>query len=320
MVYCVRSFVPMLANAARARIGPACSAALGTSTMTPAVIRPCAWQLATNFSVSATVATIGAMTHTSALSAAAACAIAVSWSSSTSGLRVEVRSPRTPSAGFGSSPKVRNGSGLSAPASSVRTTTFLPLNAARTCRYCATCSAMVGAVVWSRKQNSVRNSPTPSAPASAAACAPAGAPMLASSATLCPSLVRPAPSNVRTRAASSAARAICSAVGSIVTDPAVPSTSTSAPALSAVAPVAPTTAGMPSERAMIAVCDVGPPSLVMIATTCAGSSVAVSTGARSVASSTNGCPGFGTPGAGRSVRTATMRLRTSATSPVRSAM
>ena len=103
MTYWVRSLVPILANAVRARIGPASSAALGTSTMTPAVVSRCTWQRSTKSSVSATVDTIGAVTHTSAVSAAAACATALSWSSSTPGLRQDVRGLRTPSAGLGSS-------------------------------------------------------------------------------------------------------------------------------------------------------------------------------------------------------------------------
>src|SRR5690606_27146158 len=144
IVYWVRSLVPMEAEAARARIGPDISAAAGTSTMTPAVSNPCLAHAATNSSVSSTVAIIGAITHTSALSAAAASAIAASWLSRIFGLRQEVRRPRTPSAGLGSAVSVRNGIGLSAPASRVRTTTFLPGKAASTLRYSLTCSAMLG--------------------------------------------------------------------------------------------------------------------------------------------------------------------------------
>ena len=93
MAYWVRSLVPMEAKCARARIGPASRAALGTSTITPAVPRPWRVQAATKSSASATVATIGAMTHTSACSASAAAAIAWSWWSSTSGARRAVRRP-----------------------------------------------------------------------------------------------------------------------------------------------------------------------------------------------------------------------------------
>ena len=67
----------MLANAACARIGPASSAALGTSIITPATRSPWAAHAATNCSASSTVETIGAITQTSAVSAAAARAIAV---------------------------------------------------------------------------------------------------------------------------------------------------------------------------------------------------------------------------------------------------
>src|SRR5665647_1226981 len=82
-VYCVRSLVPMEANAARARMGPALRAAEGTSTMTPAVGRPASRARPTNSSASATVETMGAITHTSAVCAVAARAIAVSWRTST---------------------------------------------------------------------------------------------------------------------------------------------------------------------------------------------------------------------------------------------
>ncbi len=134
IVYCVRSFVPMLANAALASTQRAPRAAAGTSIITPAVARPWSAHSATNDSASSGVAIIGAMTHTSADSASAARATAVSWRSSTSGWRRAVRRPRTPSAGFGSASGVTNGSGLSAPASSVRTTTLRPANAASTSR------------------------------------------------------------------------------------------------------------------------------------------------------------------------------------------
>ena len=82
----------------------------------------------------------------------------------------------------------------------------------------------------------------------------------------------------------------------------------------------PTIAGMPSARARIAVWEVGPPSEVMKAMTFSGSSSAVSAGARSAATSTKGSGRRGIPGIGDSVRTATMRSRTSWMSRVRSAM
>ena len=49
-------------------------------------------------------------------------------------------------------------------------------------------------------------------------------------------------------------------------------------------------------------CDVGPPSVVTSASTLSRSSSAVSAGARSFATSTNGCPGSGTPGAGHAAQ------------------
>ena len=67
-------------------------------------------------------------------------------------------------------------------------------------------------------------------------------------------------------------------------------------------------------------CDWGPPSEVTRASTRAGSRVAVSAGARSMAVSTNGSSTSGMPGACSPRSSATMRARTSRTSVARSAM
>ena len=100
------------------------SAAAGTSTMTPGVLRPCSRTLAENHSASLASAIIGAITHTSDELRSAAREMACSWRSKIPDSSNATGTPRTPSAGLGSSPWSRKASGLSAPASSVRTTTF----------------------------------------------------------------------------------------------------------------------------------------------------------------------------------------------------
>jgi hypothetical protein len=107
-------------------------AVAGTSTITPPLGSPCPRTCSAKAAASALVETIGAITHTSAWLFWAAWATAVSCSSSSSGCRREVRSPRTPRAGLGSSGTVTNSSGLSAPASRVRTTTLRPAKASKT--------------------------------------------------------------------------------------------------------------------------------------------------------------------------------------------
>ena len=77
------------------------------------------------------------------------------------------------------------------------------------------------------------------------------------------------------------------------------STTTVSPSARLAASAAPTTATIDFSRARIAVCEVGPPSDVTSPSTWSRSSMAVSAGARSRATSTNGCPGFGTPGGGQ---------------------
>ncbi len=72
--------------------------------------------------------------------------------------------PRRPRNGLSSGAWRRNGSGLSAPASSVRTITRRPSSASAISRSTATCSSSLGGVSRSRNRNSVRSSPTPSAP------------------------------------------------------------------------------------------------------------------------------------------------------------
>ncbi len=82
----------------------------------------------------------------------------------------------------------------------------------------------------------------------------------------------------------------------------------------------PTTHGMPSWRAMMAVWLVVPPRRIAMATMRAGSRPAVSAGARSSANSTDGSSGSGTPGSGTPSTSATTRSRTSCRSVTRSAI
>ena len=85
-------------------------------------------------------------------------------------------------------------------------------------------------------------------------------------------------------------------------------------------PAAPTTHGMPSWRAMIAVWLVAPPRSVTSAVTRAGSRPEVSLGARSSATRIDGSLGVGTPGAGSPTRCATTRRSMSRRSVTRSAI
>ncbi len=104
----------------------ACSAAAGTSTITPTWRSPRARARSAKPAASATVLTMGAITQVSAPLARPASAMASSWTSRISGWILLVRSPRTPRAGLDSAGRRRNGRGLSEPASRVRITTRLP--------------------------------------------------------------------------------------------------------------------------------------------------------------------------------------------------
>ena len=74
--------------------------------MTPALGSPFSRTRRANHAASSTVATIGAMTRTSAPVSLAAIASASSWASSSSGRSADSRSPRRPRAGFSSGPEV----------------------------------------------------------------------------------------------------------------------------------------------------------------------------------------------------------------------
>ncbi len=127
LVLYAQNYKPMLKNAASRARCRARSAAAGTSIMIPARSIPASAARAVNHSASSASVTIGAITLSSAGAPRAATASAASWEESISGCRCIMRSPRSPSAGLGSSPGGgRNASGLSAPASRVRTTTLAP--------------------------------------------------------------------------------------------------------------------------------------------------------------------------------------------------
>ena len=148
--------------------------------------------------------------------------------------------------------------------------------------------------------------------------------MLARIRTGLPSEVVPGPAHVASasRCSRSAAtlRSASPLSGSSSTTPVVPSTRTFVPAAMSSAPVVPTTQGMPSCRAMIAVWLVGPPRSVTSASTSRGSRPAVSAGARSAATSTHGWSGTGTPGSGSPTIRATIRRSMSRRSVTRSAI
>ncbi len=125
---------------------------------------------------------------------------------------------------------------------------------------------------------------------------------MASSGTGCPSLVIPlpvtAPAAVAREATARRTRSTSLLDGSSRTTPEAPSTRAMVPSAIEAAPGQPTTAGIPRDRARIAVWLVGPPCSVTMASTWAGSSRAVSAGARSRATRTNGSSETGMPGIG----------------------
>ena len=139
-----------------------------------------------------------------------------------------------------------------------------------------------------------------------------------------PSAVRPGPAHAAEAARSSASEATSAAATDssmpVDTVPAVPSTSSGVPATRVRASAVPTTHGMPSWRAMMAVWLVGPPRSVTRARMTSGSSPAVSEGARSSATRTQGVFGIWTPGSGSPTTWATIRRSMSRRSVARSAI
>ena len=146
-------------------------------------------------------------------------------------------------------------------------------------------------------RNSERNRPTPSPPSSMTRTASPGVPMLPSMMMRRPSLVSPG----RSRNAASIARrsssfaffsanfTSVSSSGCAISSPAAPSISSSMPSSigSSFSP-APTTAGMPIERAMMAEWLVRPPIFVIKPTTGLPPIFAVSDGVRSFATTMHG--------------------------------
>ena len=127
--------MPIERNSTCSRKAGARSATEGTSTMTPGVM-PRSRHSCAKRAASGIVAIIGAMTHgwvsASCSRAWPAAATASSWRVSMPRSRSPIRTPRTPSAGFSSCSMFANFSGLSEPASRVRSTTFWPAKAAKT--------------------------------------------------------------------------------------------------------------------------------------------------------------------------------------------
>ncbi len=206
---------------------------------------------------------------------------------------------RRPSAGLRcASSRCESSSGLSAPTSMVRMVTGSPCMPSTARRYAAYCSSSSGRRPRRfMNRNSLRNSPTPTAPASTAPGASSGSSMLASSSTFWPSSVTAGVcfSRARRPRSSSACRCLkpysarMMGDGSTIITPSSPSMITqSSWRTSWLALRAPTTAGMSMLRATMAVCEVRPPTSVTkpANTLCLNSSM--SAGDRSCATSTSG--------------------------------
>ena len=177
------------------------------------------------------------------------------------------------------------------------------------------CSSTVGSSLRSRKHSSVRNRPTPSTGAVGRRRRPtAPSATLASSLTGMPSAVAAGAGPPRQRLAVLAAwRRLASRAsrrpGSTSTSPVAPSTSTGCRRAARSQPATPTTQGMPSWRAMIAVWLVGPPFSVTSATTSGGSSPAVSAGREVLGDAApTARRAWGRPGSGSPTRWAVTRL------------
>ena len=153
---------------------------------TPVSVR--AWSsIARACTSSSSVATIGSITLTG--KSAATRRIARSCVASTSGRASEDSDSPHAQEGIGFAGSGSAGSGLSAPASSVRITSGRPSSADAIARRVLTCSSSCGNSARSRYRNSVRSRPTPSAPSDTARAASAGLPRLATISTRTPSRV-----------------------------------------------------------------------------------------------------------------------------------
>src|SRR5215211_1029199 len=197
-VYWTRSFVPIEKNADSSASCAAWSAAAGVSIITPVSTSPastpsdssslrhsCSVSFAA--SNSPTSATIGNITFR--LPLAAARRMARSWGLKSSGVSRLILIPRQPRKGLSSSAWSTPGRSLSPPTSSVRTMTGFSPNARATALYASYCSSSEGRSSRSMKRNSVRKSPTPSAPHSSASSASDAEPRFAATSMRRPSLV-----------------------------------------------------------------------------------------------------------------------------------
>lgn len=170
--------------------------------------------------------------------------------------------------------------------------------------YTPNCSSSVGAVVRSRKRNSVRSRPIPSAPMCKASAASAIEPAFAVTSTRTPSCVtagRAACSCAKRRYSNQRfcdclARSNTSAAGFTAKVPSLPFKITGVFSSNAsMASSTPTMAGKPSARARMAMCEVGPPSTIPKPSTRSGSKDAVSEGDNSRATITTGVLGMDSP-------------------------
>src|SRR5215216_6334089 len=197
-VYWTRSFVPIEKKADSSASSAAQTAAAGVSIITPVLTSPiftpsdssslrhsCSIVFAA--SNSPTSATIGNMTLR--LPLAAARRMARSWGLKSSGVSRLILIPRQPRKGLSSSAWSTPGRSLSPPTSSVRTMTGFSPNARATALYASYCSSSEGRSSRSMKRNSVRKSPTPSAPHSSASSASDAEPRFAATSMRRPSLV-----------------------------------------------------------------------------------------------------------------------------------
>ena len=232
------------------------------------------------------------MTHGCAPVRAAADASAVSWRSSTSGRDTAVRSPRTPSAGFSSSPSPRKGNGLSEPPSRVRTTMRRPTIAGEHLR--VGLDLLVERRLVGASEEEELGAEEPDAfcvhlrgGGGVGECSHVDEQLDVDAVPVCPGPLTIL-ARLRRRCSRSRSAVVSAASGLTCTSPRSPSTTTSWPSVASRALRTATTAGMPRLRARIAVWLVGPPCSVTIASTSSASSVAVSAGARSRATSTCG--------------------------------
>src|SRR5215210_3737082 len=197
-VYWTRSFVPIEKKADTSASSAAQSAAAGVSIITPVSTSPistpsdssslrhsCSVSFAASNSPTST--TIGNITFR--LPLAAARRIARSCGSKSSGVSRLILIPRQPRKGFSSAAWSTPGRSLSPPTSSVRTMTGFSPNARATALYASYCSSSEGRSSRSMNRNSVRKSPTPSAPHSSASSASDAEPRFAATSMRRPPLV-----------------------------------------------------------------------------------------------------------------------------------